>query len=548
MADELSTRDVLENDREVQSCKESSPQQISFLKQIKNLLSNICYPYSRDYDGLDQSLYLTFYLNAIVLIFIILFITKELSLGKDNGVTSHFVQERYVDILLISYMTPAILWTVCLFLIKNDTHVLVFDNNSVSYKRPLFYSIYVLGGGFFLTDILQVTFHLRCGIADSVRSLYLCVEAIFVLTQLLFQIFFLSASFLAKSSAKLAVIHMIGSNISVFIHGIFRKSSQEMEGLNHTMSKDHSIPSYCDQTQNALSKIMDVFQPLNLEFIVITSITLTYIFNNIKESQNEIQRYSPTTKMLRCRQNISTDTTLDKSGSGCNSGSSILLRNRNTTPSVDVGLLAGLFLALLLLTVGQLRTKSGNLSELITAHDICHVIIVSVMLCVNWLIAWVLYYYHPFYDWTPFTPVEGILFVATIGFYAWSTFDIVLVHLTNGASLSFILKNISRLLLGFIQTFVISKAMGYSLCCHGNYSWRKYFAQGLTFLVVCNAAVALNEIFFTTTKATEFETMFSKRTWTVLTLLTHSLEVLYFFYSSICFLDISFKYQQETVV
>ena len=231
MEDELSKKDVLDN--EVQSCKESSPQQTNILKQIKNLLSNICHPYSREYDGLDQSLYLIFYLNAIVLIFIILFTTKELSSGKGNGVTNQFVQESYVDILLISYMTPAILWTVCLFLIKSDSHILVFDNNSVSYKRPLFYSIYMLGGGFFLTDILQVAFHMRCGIVDSVRSLYLCVEAIFVLTQLLFQVIFLNASFLAGSSAKLTVIHMIGSNISVFIHGIFRKSYQEMRGLNH---------------------------------------------------------------------------------------------------------------------------------------------------------------------------------------------------------------------------------------------------------------------------------------------------------------------------
>ncbi len=544
MEDELSKKDVLDN--EVQSCKESSPQQTNILKQIKNLLSHICHPYSREYDGLDQSLYLIFYLNAIVLIFIILFTTKELSSGNGNGVTNQFVQESYVDILLISYMTPAILWTVCLFLIKSDSHILVFDNNSVSYKRPLFYSIYMLGGGFFLTDILQVAFHMRCGIVDSVRSLYLCVEAIFVLTQLLFQVIFLNASFLAGSSAKLTVIHMIGSNISVFIHGIFRKSYQEMRGLNHAVGKDDMVPTYCYQTQNALSKIMDVFQALNLQFIVITLVTLIYIFNNIKKSQDEIRRYSPTTKMLRCRQNVSIDTTFEKSGSGCNSGSSILLRNRNITPGVDVGLFAGLFLALLLLILGQLYTKSGNWSELIIVYDICDAILVLTMLCMNWLIAWVLYSYHPFYDSTPFTPIEGILFVAAIGYYAWSIFNIV-VHLSNGASLSFIFKSISRLLLGFIQTFVISKAFGHSFYYHGYYSWRKYVSQCLTFLVVCNAAMALNEIFFTATEVTGFEMLFSKRTWTVMTSPTHSLEILYFIHSAVCFLHIYLKYQQETL-
>ena len=533
MADELSQEDDLQN--EVQSCKESSPQQTNILKQVKNILSNICHPYSRDYDDLDQCLYIIFYLNAIVLIFIILFTTKELSLGKDSGVTSDFVQERYVDILLIFYMTPAILWTACLFLIKGDTHVLVFDSNSVSYKRSLFYSLYVLGAGLFLTDILQVSLHVRCGIlADSVRGLYLCVEATFVLTQLVFQVLFLNASFLAGSSAKLAVTHMIGTNISVFIHGIFRKFSQAKK-------EDHIITSYCNQTENALNTIMDAFQPLNLQFIVITLVTLIFIFNNIKKSQHEIQRYSPNTKMLRFRRNASIDTTI-----GSNSESSLLLEDRNSTPRVNVGLLAGIVLALLLLIVGQLRTKSGNWSEIIIVHDICDAAIVSAMLCFNWLIAWVLYNYHPFYELTPFTPIEGILFVAAIGYYAWSIFNIV-VHLTNGASFSFILKGISRLLLGFIQTFVISKAFGYSLQSHnGNYTWRIYITQSLTFMVVCNAALAFNGIFFETKEITEFEMLFSKRTLTFITSLTHSLEILYFFHSSMCFIDIYFKYQQGT--
>ena len=532
MADELSKKDDLQN--EMQSCKESLSQQTNILKKIKSVLSNIFHPYSKDYDDLDQCLYSIFYLNAIVLIFIILFTTKELSLGKDNGITSHFVQERYVDILLISYMIPAILWTVCLFLIKNDSHILVFDSNSFSYKRPLFYSIYVFGAGFFLSDILQVTLRTRCGMADNVRSLYLCVEAAFVFTQLLFQVLFLNASFLAGSSAKLAVIHMIGTNISVFIHKIFRKSS-------HATNEDHIMISYCNETQIALNTIMDTFQPLNLQFVVITLVILIFIFNNIKKSEQEIQRCSPTLKMLRCRQNASIDTTI-----GSTSGSSMLLGNKNTTPSVNVGLQAGIFLALLLLIVGQLHTKSGNWLEMIIVHDICDTLIVSAMLCFNWLIAWVLFNYHPFYDLAPFTPIEGILFVAAVGYNAWSIFNLV-VHLTNGATLSFILKSISRLLLGFIQTFVISKAFGHSFHSDG-YTWRKYVTQSLTFIVVCNAALALNEIFFTSTETTEFEMLFSKRVWTVITSLTHSLEVLYFFHSSICFLDIYFKYQQDATV
>ena len=550
MEDELLKKAVLED--EVQSCKESSPQQTNIFQQIKNFLSSICYPYSRDYDGLDQSLYLTFYLCAIVLIFIILFITNELSLGgNDNGVTSHFVQERYVDILLISYMTPAILWTICLFLMKEDRHILIFDSNSVSCKRPLFYTVYVLGGGFFLTDILQVAFHLRCGIADSVRCSYLCVEAMFVLTQLSFQILFLNASFLAKSSAKLAVIHMIGSNISVLIHEVFWRSSRGIHPLNRTISNDGFVLTYCDQTQNALSKIMGVFQQLNLQFITITLVVLIYIFNNINKSQPEIQRYSQTTKLLRCRKNFSNDTTLGKSvsASGCDSISTISLKNTSNTLIGDVGLFASVFLSLLLLIVGQLRTESGNWPELITVHDICHVIIVSSMLCLNWLVAWVLYNYHPHYDRMPFTPTEGTLFVAVTGYYAWSIFSIVLVYLTSKVSLAFTLKTISRLLLGFIQTFVISKTMGHSLRCQGSNRWRKFFTQSLTFLIISNTAIALNEIFFTSsTETTEVEQLFSKRTWLVVTSLTHPLEILYFFHSSICFLDISLKYQQETVI
>ena len=551
MDEEVSKNEALEDD--VQSCKKNSPQQINIFKQTKNLLSSICYPYSRDYDGLDQSLYVIFYLCAIVLIFLILFITNELSLGEnDNGVTSHFVQERYVDILLIFYMTPAILWTICLFLMKDDSHILVFDSNSVSYKRPLFYTVYVLGGGFFLTDILKVAFNLRCGIADSVGCLYICVEAIHVLTQLVFQILFLDASFVAKSSAKLAVIHMIGSNVSVLIYEVFRKSSDEMYEFNRTMSNDHIELTYCDQTRNALSNIMDVLQQLNLQFLTITLVILIYIFNNIKKSQLEIQRsYSPAKKLLRCRNNASNDTTLGKTSSAeLDSRSTIsLLNTRNSTPVVDVGLFASLFLSLLLLIIGQLHTQSGNWSELIIVHDICHVIMVSAMLCFNWFIAWVLYNYHPYYDWMPFTPTEGILFVAVIGYYAWSSLSIVVMYLTSKVSLVFILKNISRLLLGFIQTFVISKAMGHSLRCQSNKRWRKSLTQGLTFLIVCNAAIALNEIFFTNSiEATDVEKWFSKRTWPIVTLVTHSLEILYFFHSSVCFLDISLRYQQETAI
>ena len=551
MANELQTKnDVLDN--EVQSCKETSPQQTKILEQVKNFVLNICYPYSRDYDHLDQSLYLVFYLIAIVLVFIILFVAQELSFGEDNGVTSYFVQERYVDILIISYMTPAILWTVCLFLIKDDGHTctLVFDNNSVSYKRPLFYSVYLLGGGFFISDILQVAFYLPCSITDNVGRLYLSVEAMFVITQMLFQVLFLNASFLARSSAKLAVIHMIGSNIAVLIKGIFRKSSNEMQEFNHSdpMRYDILTPTYCEQTQNALSKIMDVFQLLNSQFLVITLITLSYIFINVKGSQNEVQRYSPTTKILRCRQNISIDTTVDTNGSG--SGSSVILRNKNITTEVNVGLLAGLILALLLLSVGQLHSTSGGWLEVHTMYDICYFITMSAMLCINWLIAWVLHNYHPFYDRTPFTPTEGILVATAIGLYAWNIFKIILnMQFITGALPSFILKSLSKLLIGYVQTFVISKTMGHSLRCHGNYKWRKPMAEAFKFLIVCNAAIALNETFFATTDGSEPDvTLFSIRMWTVLTSLTHSLDILYFLHSSLCFLDISFKYQDEIAV
>lgn len=239
---------------DISSDKESTLKQTSLLTQIRNLTLNICCPYSKQIDGLDQSLCILFYLTAIVLTFLILFITKELSLeNEDNEETSHFVQEHHINILLISYMTPAILWTICLFMIKNDTHMLVFDNNTVRFERVLFLFIYLLGGVLFVTNILQATFQLRCGEIDTTRSLCLYVEALFVLTQILFQVMFLNASFFSKSFANLAVIYMIGSNFSMFIHGIFTRSSHEMQPSNHTINRNDSLvpSSYCTK-QNML--------------------------------------------------------------------------------------------------------------------------------------------------------------------------------------------------------------------------------------------------------------------------------------------------------
>ena len=542
MADEIN-KDISEH--EVQPSEENTSQQTNILKQIKNILAAICCPYSEEYDDLSQSFFLIVYLNAIVVIFVIIFITKELSFGKDNGETSHFVQDGDVDILLISYMTPAILWTVCLFLMKDDSHVLVFDRKSISYKRPLFYSLYVFGGAFFLKDILQVALQLRCGINENVHSIYLLVEAIFVLTQLLFQVIFLNASFLARISVKLAVVHMIGSNISVLIHGIFRKDLQRTGKLNSTIS-------YCDQTENALGRILDTFRPLNLQFTVITLVTLIYIFNNIKES-NEIRRYSPNTKILRCKQNLSVETTLGKSRSECTSESSIVSsQKRKLSSNIEGGLLTGLLLALMILIVGQLQATIDDWSELIIVRDICNVIFVSAMLISNCSVAWVLNNYHPYYDWIPFTPTEVILFVAAGGYYASNTFNIVLVDFisTNGASISFIIKGIFRVILVFVQTSVISKTIVHSLRCRGYNKWRNLLSQSLTFLVVCNAAMSLDAIFFPTAGfvGTDVKALFNTRTWTVIASLTHSLDVFYFLHSSICFLDISYMYQQETVI
>ena len=551
--DETKIEEIIPNHG--QSCEESSLCKHCISKHLKHFFLKVLFPYSSQSDGWpDKSLSVLFYLFGIVLIFVTLFVTKELP--RETNIASHFVQESHIDVLLIFYMLPAILWNFILFLLRNDANVLELDNESILNQRPLFYGIYLFGAAFCLTDFLELVLHLRCNTEERVRVVYLCVEIVFVLMQIFFLLSFMNARFYQGSSAGLAVLHMVGTNFSVWLHLVFRKSSKEIDMsslVNHTHDTSFkSFPSHCENMEHALNKITDTLQPLDLQFLVVALIILVNINRNIIH-QSPALLESSLSKSFCLNPRVITGFRHEicfrssQSAEYLNT-SSISLPNGESVSNLDGGLFTSLFLALLLLALRELLNVNSEKmwTELFLVYSIYHVVLIFAILCANWLIAWLLCRFYPFYVSAPFSSTEATLFVSLIGCYAYNTFQIIvaLLHLNTMNSIWIIINGTLNLFQGSIQTFVICKIWGYSLDYCNNNKWHKSLSHAVKFVVICNTAMALHDICFDSPvlQMKEVKAFFGKRTWTVIASMINPLNILYWFHSAVCFLEIWLKY------
>lgn len=237
---------------------------------------SIFQPFSPSNSRRDGNTLSLLYLCCLTTIGIVLNISRWLQ--KDRFSKTNIVTHDHINGFLMTCILPSFIWMFYHALKTPGKTTVEFVEASVFYQDPFMCGVYIFGAGSLSLQILQIIYYGEAK-TNIFSLLFTVFNAVFTTTQIIFLRKYSKASFQDDQMIRMALLHILSTNIILFFHTLLTDSTQQ----NDHRFKNPDV----DKGHRNISKFLNLLQPYLYPFLIefpLSSIGVVYkIWSDLKE-------------------------------------------------------------------------------------------------------------------------------------------------------------------------------------------------------------------------------------------------------------------------
>jgi hypothetical protein len=230
-------------------------------------------PFSPTNSRRDGSTLSLLYLICLTTIGVVLNISRWLQ--KDRFSKTNIVTHDHISGFLMTCILPSLIWMLYYTIKSPGKSTVEFLNASVYYQDPFISGVYFFGTGSIFLHILQIAFYSEAKI-EIISLLFTVFSALFTATQIVFLRKYSKASFQDDSMIRMALLHLLSTNVILFCHTLL---SQSHHGARfHSIHESKSLP-----IGKFLNRLYPFLYPFLIEFPLSSLGAIYRLWSDLKE-------------------------------------------------------------------------------------------------------------------------------------------------------------------------------------------------------------------------------------------------------------------------
>ena len=521
------------------------------LNNCSSCFYSIFQPFSPTNSRRDGNTLSLLYLICLTTVGVVLNISRWLQ--TDRFSKTNIVTHDHINGFLMTCILPSLIWMLY-YTIKNPGKSTVeFLDASVYYQDPFISGVYFFGIGSIFLHILQIAFYSESK-TEMISLLFTVFNAIFTVTQIVFLRKYSKASFQDESMIRMALLHLISTNIILFCHTLLSQSHHSAGKKSMDFDYNQSL-----RTGKILNRLYPFLYPFLIEFPLSSLGAIYRLWSDLKELEpkpddiyiddelTEINTMDsailePGEKFLNAEQNTrkpSSPISPFQSPRMRKSMSNVIIQQSKfdiMRRCLGLGLLFGVILSVFVL--GVVGVTAVRISPLTVRMFYITNMIYLTFTCIScWIILKGLV--SQMYCWFDYGAVDTMLLFSLIAVLSYQGFtftaSIAQIYIAPLPLYMLILSSM-EIMQSMLQTSTIIRALRFRIGYKSS-----LVREASLFLMICNMIIWLQKSFlapqtsFLSLVQTKF---YGKASWDVIFFLTYPFQAFFRFHSAVCLYNV----------
>lgn len=521
------------------------------LSYCSSCFYSIFQPFSPTNSRRDGNTLSLLYLICLTTIGIVLIISRWLQ--KDRFSKTNIVTHDHINGFLMTCILPSLIW-MFYYTIKSPCKSTVeFLDASVYYQDPFISGVYFFGAGSIFLNILQIAFYSEAK-TEIISLLFTVFNALFTATQIIFLRKYSKASFQDDSTIRMALLHLLSTNVILFCHTLLSQSHHGFGFKSVYFQENKSL-----RIGKILNRLHPFLYPFLIEFPLSSLGAIYRLWSDLKELEpkpddiyiddelTEINTMDseilePGEKFLNPEKNTrkpSSPMSPFQSPRLRKSMSNVIIQHSKfdiMRRCVGLGLLFGVVLSVFFLAVvGVTAVHTSALT--VRLFYITNMVYITCTSISCWIILKGLL--SQMYCWFDYGAVDVMLLLSLIAvlFQQGFTFTASIAQIYISALPSYMLTlSIMEIIQCMLQTSTVIRALRFRVGYKSS-----LVREASLFLMICNIIIWLQRSFLV--PQTPFlslvqSTFYGKASWNVIFFLTYPFYIFFRFHSTVCLYNV----------
>ncbi|XP_028404468.1 proton channel OtopLc-like [Dendronephthya gigantea] len=243
------------------------------LSYCSSCFYSIFQPFSPSNSRRDGNTLSLLYLICLTTIGVVLNISRWLQ--KDRFSKTNIVTHDHISGFLMTCILPSLIWMLYYTVKTPGKSTVEFLNSSVYYQDPFISGVYFFGTGSIFLHILQIAFYIEAK-TEIIRLLFTVLNTLFIVTQIIFLRKYSKASYQDDSMIRMALLHLLSTNIILFCHMLMSQSHHSA-----VKSIDHNGKTL--RIGKVLNHVYPFLYPFLIEFPLSSLGAIYRLWSDLKE-------------------------------------------------------------------------------------------------------------------------------------------------------------------------------------------------------------------------------------------------------------------------
>ena len=448
---------------------------------------------------------------------------------------------------------PSLIWMLYYTIKSPGKSTVEFLDASVYYQDPFISGVYFFGTGSIFLHILQIAFYSESK-TEIISLLFTIFNALFTATQIVFLRKYSKASFQDDSMIRMALLHLLSTNVILFCHTLLSQSHHGADFHSIHFNENKSL-----RIGKVLSRLYPYLYPFLIEFPLSSLGAIYRLWSDLKELEpkpddiyiddelTEINTMDsailePGEQFLRTEKNTRTPSSPMspfQSPRIRKSMSNVIIQQSKfdiMRRCVGLGLLFGVILSIFFLAVvGVTAVHTSALT--VRLYYITNMAYLAFTIVSCWIILKGLL--SQMYCWFDYGAVDVMLLLSLIDvlFHQGFTFTASIAQIYISALPRYMLiLSIMEIMQCMLQTSTVIRALRFRIGYKSS-----LVREASLFLMICNIIIWLQRSFLV--PQTPFLSLvqskfYGKASWDVIFFLTYPLQAFFRFHSAVCLFNV----------
>ncbi len=512
---------------------------------------SIFQPFSPTNSRRDGNTLSLLYLICLTTIGVVLNISRWLQ--KDRFSKTNIVTHNHINGFLMTCILPSLIWMLYYTIKSPGKSTVEFLDASVYYQDPFISGVYFFGTGSIFLHILQIAFYSESK-TEIISLLFTIFNALFTATQIVFLRKYSKASFQDDSMIRMALLHLLSTNVILFCHTLLSQSHHGADFHSIHFNENKSL-----RIGKVLSRLYPYLYPFLIEFPLSSLGAIYRLWSDLKELEpkpddiyiddelTEINTMDsailePGEQFLRTEKNTRTPSSPMspfQSPRIRKSMSNVIIQQSKfdiMRRCVGLGLLFGVILSIFFLAVvGVTAVHTSALT--VRLYYITNMAYLAFTIVSCWIILKGLL--SQMYCWFDYGAVDVMLLLSLIDvlFHQGFTFTASIAQIYISALPRYMLiLSIMEIMQCMLQTSTVIRALRFRIGYKSS-----LVREASLFLMICNIIIWLQRSFLV--PQTPFLSLvqskfYGKASWDVIFFLTYPLQAFFRFHSAVCLFNV----------